>query len=84
MCNDVFQLYYQNPEIENSAYDLNALAVKGIMSIGGGFDNWEEFWGSVDILCMAEKTYQNRHDIVANGWQQVAIPLIEVVVDVLI
>jgi hypothetical protein len=65
MCNDLFDLDSQ----ENSSIDtnINASAVRGIMPIGCGFYNLEEFLAS-----MALGTFQKKHDIVADVWQRAA------------
>ena len=70
MCQDVFYVHSQET---NETIDLNTLAVKGIASIGGGYSNLEEFLGCLDIPCMAEGTYQNRHETVARAWEQTAM-----------
>jgi hypothetical protein len=70
MCNHLFDLDSQ----ENSSIDtdINASAVRGIMSIGCGFYNLEEFLASVNVACMAQGTFQKKHDIVADVWQRAA------------
>ncbi|KAF2898337.1 hypothetical protein ILUMI_07841 [Ignelater luminosus] len=52
--------------------EINTAAVEGIVSIGGGFYNLEEFLTSMDIPSMDPKTYAKYYDIASAGWKKAA------------
>jgi hypothetical protein len=69
MCNEVFSLN-STKSSEDEDINLNKAAVSGIMGIGGGFYNLEEFLATVEIPFMTAKTYQKHNKIVADRWKQ--------------
>ena len=72
MCNQTF-LIDTNPPTQQATAHINALAIEGIMTIGGGFYNLEEFLSTLDIPCMSTKKYQHYHSIVTSAWQSTAV-----------
>lgn len=58
---------------QDGTLNLNDRAVSGIMSIGGGFYNLEEFLSSLDIPCMSSKAYRKSHGSVSSGWEEAAL-----------
>ncbi|KAF2897494.1 hypothetical protein ILUMI_08681 [Ignelater luminosus] len=59
MCNEKFNIA-TTEQIQNKNDDINTAAVEGIMSIGGGFYNLEDFLSTLSILCISEKTYKEK------------------------
>jgi hypothetical protein len=62
MCIEVFSLN-STKSSEDEDINLNKAAVSGIMGIGGGFYNLEEFLATVEIPFMTAKTYQKHNKI---------------------
>ncbi|GFR16507.1 uncharacterized protein TNCT_681021, partial [Trichonephila clavata] len=70
MCN--FQEIIWTEDPHNEKMPVNTAAVSGIMKIGGGFANLEEFLSTLDIPPLSSKTYQKEHNAIATAWEKVA------------
>ncbi|GFQ95208.1 yqaJ domain-containing protein [Trichonephila clavata] len=70
MCN--FQEIIWTEDPHNEKMPVNTAAVSGIMKIGGGFANLEEFLSTLDIPPLSSKTYQKEHNTIATAWEKVA------------
>lgn len=70
MCRAENHVYTEDPASDKLR--INTSAVIGIMSIGGGFSNMEEFLSALDIPCMSSKTFSKVHRIVAEAWEKTA------------
>lgn len=53
--------------------NINTSAVAGVMNIGGGFSQLEEIMCTMEIPIMSQNAYQNEHNLVCNGYEDVAI-----------
>jgi hypothetical protein len=58
MCNNNNLFHLDSQKNSSIDTDINASAVRGIISIGCGFYNLEEFLASVNVPCMAQGTFQ--------------------------
>ncbi|GFQ69161.1 uncharacterized protein TNCT_498191 [Trichonephila clavata] len=70
MCN--FQEIIWTEDPHNEKMPVNTAVVSGIMKIGGGFANLEEFLSTLDIPPLSSKTYQKEHNTIATAWEKVA------------
>ncbi|GFU13760.1 uncharacterized protein NPIL_38891 [Nephila pilipes] len=70
MCHFQETLWAEDPECKKMP--VNTAAVSGIMKIGGGFANLEEFLSTLDIPPLSSNTYQKEHDNIATAWEKVA------------
>lgn len=77
MCNGKFSIQTQDPDTSSTHMDINARAVAGIMSVGGGFSHLEEICASIGMPCMSSKTYSAIHDTICDGWEKAAIKEME-------
>ena len=75
MCNCEFKI--STDKNGEDIMNINAAAVAGIMSIGGGFFNLEEFLSSLNVPGMSSRTYQKYHEIVSDGWKKTALRKME-------
>ncbi|GBP66326.1 hypothetical protein EVAR_77944_1 [Eumeta japonica] len=62
--------------MDDKAYDehylpVNDCAVAGIISIGGGYSQLEEFSAALNLPMMSNNTYQTIHDVLSKNWQKV-------------
>ena len=53
--------------------NLNTAAVNGIMSIGGGFSNMEEFLSILDIPSMSNNRFLKEQTKLTDAWKAAAI-----------
>ncbi|GFQ68861.1 uncharacterized protein TNCT_79871 [Trichonephila clavata] len=67
-----FQEIILTEDPHNEKMPVNTAAVSGIMKIGGGFANLEEFLSTLDIPPLSSKTYQKEHNTIATAWEKVA------------
>lgn len=63
---------WSDPNNESSL-DINAAAVAGSMSTGGGFANLTKFLGAMNVRCMGSNTYEKYKHIVSKGWEDSAL-----------
>ncbi|GFS61371.1 yqaJ domain-containing protein [Nephila pilipes] len=70
MCHFQETLWAEDPECKKMP--VNTAAVSGIMKIGGGVANLEEFLSTLDIPPLSSNTYQKEHDNIATAWEKVA------------
>lgn len=71
MCN--FEKVIWTDIASNSfSLQINKAAVIGIIGVGAGFSNQEEFFSVMDIPCMSQNTYAEQHQIVPDAWEKCA------------
>lgn len=75
MCNFQDVVWTEDPNSE--AMRINTAAVSGIMSVGGGFSNLEEFLSCLNVPSMSSNTYTKEHDYVTSMWEQTALQEME-------
>ncbi|GBO33029.1 hypothetical protein AVEN_224575-1 [Araneus ventricosus] len=68
----------ENPQ--SPTMNANTAAVTGIMSIGGGFSNMEEFFSALDIPSMSEKTFIKEQEKISDAWEVTALKEMELAV----
>lgn len=57
----------------DTAMDINAAAVAGSISTGGGFTNLTKVLGAMNIRCMGHSTYEKYEGIISKGWEDSAL-----------
>lgn len=67
MCGSNFSISTNNTDVDSEIIDVNTAAAEGIMSIGGGYYNLEEFLSSIEVPSMSSKMYYKHHEKVCNG-----------------
>lgn len=70
MCNYEAAIWSEAPS--EKSLNVNTGAVAGAILIGVGYTQMKENLAALDIKCMASKTYQVQHDIVAEGFAKAA------------
>ena len=70
MCNLKFII--ESDSNDENYLPVNYCAVAGMLSIGGGHSNLEEFSSALNLPIMSNKKYQSIHDDLSNKWEQVA------------
>lgn len=63
---------------QNNMMNSNIAAVTGIMSIGGGFSNLNEFLSAVNIPSMSENTFIKEQDKLSDAWEATALKEMEI------
>jgi hypothetical protein len=71
MCN-LDKIVWTEPSKSNDM-SANTAAVTGIMSIGGGFSNMEEFFAALDIPSMSVATFTKEHEKLCEEWESTAL-----------
>ncbi|GBM87141.1 hypothetical protein AVEN_270161-1 [Araneus ventricosus] len=75
MCSYSKVFWIENPQSPNM--NANTAAVTGIMSIGGGFSNMEEFFSALNIPSTSKKTFIKEHEKLSDAWEVTALKEIE-------
>ncbi|GBM51756.1 hypothetical protein AVEN_175321-1 [Araneus ventricosus] len=75
MCSYTKVFWTENPQ--SPTMSANSAAVTGIMSIGGGFSNMEEFFSALDIPSMSEKTFIKEQEKISDAWEVTALKEME-------
>ncbi|KAL4123062.1 hypothetical protein QTP88_015294 [Uroleucon formosanum] len=57
----------------NFCMPINTSAVLGVISIGGGFRQLEEFTCAMEIPTINQKTYKIEHDRICDGFEEAAV-----------
>ncbi|GBL69765.1 hypothetical protein AVEN_45266-1 [Araneus ventricosus] len=70
MCSYTKVFWTENPQ--SPTMSANTAAVTGIMSIGGGFSNMEEFFSAFDIPSMSEKAFIKEQEKISDAWEVTA------------
>lgn len=77
MCNFSKTVWTECIQNMTSGMDSNTAAVTGIMNIGGGYTNMEEFLSILDIPSMSMNTFIKVQDILSDGWEATALKEME-------
>lgn len=72
-CNESFIVATDNNNVDREQLDVNNSAVAGIMAIGGGFSQLQEFLGALDIPAMAQSNYQKLHENISKHWEKTSV-----------
>lgn len=75
MCRYTKIFWTENPQ--SPTMNVNTAAVTGIMSIGGGFSNMEEFFSTLEIPSMSEKTFIKEQERLSDAWEVTALKEME-------
>lgn len=79
MCN-VFKTVWSE-DIDCPSKNVNTDAVSGIMAIGCGYNNLEEFFTIMDIKPMSNKLYTKEHEKVCDAWEIAALKEMELAIE---
>lgn len=61
--------------------DINAAAVAGSISTGGGFANLTKMLGAMNIRCMGSNTFDKYNNIISKGWEESALAEMKLAAD---
>ncbi|GBN75636.1 hypothetical protein AVEN_403-1 [Araneus ventricosus] len=75
MCGYIKVFWTENPQ--SPTMTGNTRAGTGIMSIGGGFLNMEEFFSALNIPSMSEKTFIKEQEKISEAWEVTALKEME-------
>lgn len=75
MCN--FSKVIWTESLQSNMMNSNTAAVTGIMSVGGGFTNMEEFLSTLNIPSMSQNTFTKEQDKLTNAWETTALKEME-------
>lgn len=78
MCKFKKVVWTERPETKTM--NINTSAVAGIIAVGGGFSNMEEFFGAMDIPSMSLKTFNREHTIISTAWKETAMKQMEMAI----
>lgn len=77
MCNYTATLWTEDLN-DNKNMNTNSAAVAGIVKIGGGFANLEEFMSTLNIPPMSLNTFSQQNDKISDAWELTAIKEMEI------
>lgn len=77
MCNYTATLWTEDLN-DNKNMNTNSAAVAGIVKIGGGFANLEEFMSTLNIPPMSVNTFNQQNDKISDAWELTAIKEMEI------
>lgn len=80
MCN-LEKTVWTNSVEKSSSLGINTAAVIGILGIGAGFSNMEEFFAALNVPSMSVNTYAAEHEFVSNAWDECAVKEMETAVE---
>lgn len=77
MCNYTTTLWTEELN-DNKNMNTNSAAVAGIVKIGGGFANLEEFLSTLNIPPMSVNTFIQQNDKISDAWELTALKEMEI------
>lgn len=77
MCNYTATLWTEELN-DNKNMNINSAAVAGIVKIGGGFSNLEEFLSTLNIPPMSVNTFIQQNDKISDAWESTALKEMEI------